>query len=222
MPDIFRGIHLDPLVPSNSFYLLWMILGYLVVTSVLIVSLGRLGDMFGRVRIYNLGFVIYTVASLLLTIDWLTGRAGATTSSSSASCRESAAPVCSRTPPRSHRRVPGQPTRDGARHQQHRRGQRHVRRARPRRSARADRLAPRVPHLRPGGPVRHGLGLPQAPGALGAAAPSGRLAGQRHLRRGPRVRDGGDHLRDPPLRAPRDRLEQPAGARPVRRRDRCA
>src|SRR3954453_9267442 len=62
MPDIFRGIHLDPLVPSNSFFLLWMILGYLVVTSVLIVSLGRLGDMFGRVRIYNLGFVIYTVA----------------------------------------------------------------------------------------------------------------------------------------------------------------
>ena len=50
MPDIFRGIHLDPLVPANSFYLLWMILGFLVVTSVLIVSLGRLGDMYGRVR----------------------------------------------------------------------------------------------------------------------------------------------------------------------------
>src|SRR5689334_16405667 len=78
MPDIFRGIKLDPLVPANSFYLLWMILGYLVVSSVLIVSLGRLGDMYGRVRIYNLGFVIYTVASLLLTIDWMTGRAGAT------------------------------------------------------------------------------------------------------------------------------------------------
>ena len=78
MPDIFRGIHLDPLVPANSFYLLWMILGYLVVTSVLIVSLGRLGDMFGRVKMYNLGFVIYTVASLLLTVDWMTGRAGAT------------------------------------------------------------------------------------------------------------------------------------------------
>jgi MFS family permease len=73
MPDIFRGIKLDPLVPSNSFYLLWMILGYMIVGSVLIVSLGRLGDMFGRVRIYNLGFVIYTVASLLLSIDWLTG-----------------------------------------------------------------------------------------------------------------------------------------------------
>ena len=77
MPDIFRGIHLDPLVPANSFYLLWMILGYLVVTSVLIVSLGRLGDMVGRVRIFNLGFVIYTVASLLLAVDWLDGRAGA-------------------------------------------------------------------------------------------------------------------------------------------------
>jgi MFS family permease len=78
MPDIFRGIHLDPLVPSNSFYLLWMILGYLVVSSVLIVSLGRLGDMYGRVKTYNLGFVIYTVASLMLTVDWMTGRAGAT------------------------------------------------------------------------------------------------------------------------------------------------
>jgi MFS family permease len=78
MPDIFRGIKLDPLVPGNSFYLLWMVLGYLVVSSVLIVSLGRLGDMYGRVRLYNLGFVVYTAASLLLTIDWMTGRAGAT------------------------------------------------------------------------------------------------------------------------------------------------
>jgi MFS family permease len=78
MPDIFRGIHLDPLVPANSFYLLWMILGFLVVTSVLIVSFGRLGDMYGRVRMYNLGFVVYTVASLALTVDWMTGRAGAT------------------------------------------------------------------------------------------------------------------------------------------------
>ncbi len=77
MPDIFRGIKLDPLVAANSFYLLWMILGFLVVSSVLIVSLGRLGDMFGRVRIYNLGFVIYTAASLVLTVDWLTGRPGA-------------------------------------------------------------------------------------------------------------------------------------------------
>jgi MFS family permease len=77
MPDIFRGIHLDPLVPANSFYLLWMILGYLVVSSVLIVSLGRLGDIYGRVKIFNLGYVIYTVASLLLAIDWMTGQSGA-------------------------------------------------------------------------------------------------------------------------------------------------
>ena len=78
MPAIFRGIKLNPLQSGNSFYLLWMVLGYLIVSSVLIVSLGRLGDMFGRVRIYNLGYVIYTAASLLLTIDWMTGAAGAT------------------------------------------------------------------------------------------------------------------------------------------------
>ena len=77
MPDIFRGIKLDPLQPGNSFYLLWMILGFLVVSSVLVVGVGRLGDLYGRVRMYNLGFVVYTVASLLLTIDWLQGRAGA-------------------------------------------------------------------------------------------------------------------------------------------------
>ena len=73
MPDIFRGIELDPLAPGNSFYLLWMILGFLIVSSVLVVSLGRLGDIFGRVKMYNLGFVVYTSASLLLTIDWMTG-----------------------------------------------------------------------------------------------------------------------------------------------------
>jgi MFS family permease len=77
MPDIFRGINLDPLVPGNSVYLLWMILGYLVTGSVLVVSVGRLGDMYGRVRMYNLGFVIYTVASLFLTVDWMTGHEGA-------------------------------------------------------------------------------------------------------------------------------------------------
>ena len=77
MPDIFRGIGLNPLAAGNSFYLLWMILGFLIVTSVLVVSLGRLGDMFGRVRMYNLGFVIYTAASLVLALDPLRGRPGA-------------------------------------------------------------------------------------------------------------------------------------------------
>jgi MFS family permease len=77
LPEIFRGIELDPLDPANSFYLLWMILGFLVVVAVLVLTLGRLGDLYGRVRMYNLGFVIYTVASLLLAIDWMTGTAGA-------------------------------------------------------------------------------------------------------------------------------------------------
>ena len=77
MPDIFRGIHLNPLLPGNSFYLLWMILSYLIVSSVLVVSFGRLGDIFGRVRIYNLGFIIYTVGSILLSITWMTGQSGA-------------------------------------------------------------------------------------------------------------------------------------------------
>ncbi|HET7567402.1 MAG TPA: MFS transporter [Gaiellaceae bacterium] len=77
MPDIFRGVHLDPLKSSNSFYLLWMILGFLVVSSVLVVSLGRLGDIYGRVRMYNLGYVVYTASSLLLSVDWMTGAAGA-------------------------------------------------------------------------------------------------------------------------------------------------
>ncbi|HVV75996.1 MAG TPA: MFS transporter [Mycobacteriales bacterium] len=75
LPDIFRGIHIDPLQPGNSFYLLWMILGFLVVTSVLVVSLGRIGDIYGRVRIYNLGFAVFTLFSLLLTVTWNSGHA---------------------------------------------------------------------------------------------------------------------------------------------------
>ncbi len=77
MPAIFRGIHLDPLAPGNSFYLLWMLLGFLIVSSVLVVNFGRLGDIYGRVRLYNLGFVVYTFFSLLLTVTWMSGRAGA-------------------------------------------------------------------------------------------------------------------------------------------------
>ena len=73
LPDIFRGIGIDPLQPGNSFYLLWMILGFLVVTSVLVTTLGRLGDIYGRVRTYNLGFAVYTFFSLLLTITWMSG-----------------------------------------------------------------------------------------------------------------------------------------------------
>src|SRR5215468_9003294 len=77
LPAIFRGIDLDPLAPGNVTYLLWMIMGYLLVQAVLVVSLGRLGDMFGRVRIYNLGFVVFTAASVLLSVDPYQGTHGA-------------------------------------------------------------------------------------------------------------------------------------------------
>jgi MFS family permease len=69
LPAIFRGIGLNPLAPGNVSYLLWMLMGYLVVTAVLVVPFGRLGDMFGRVRIYNLGFIVFTVAAIALSFD---------------------------------------------------------------------------------------------------------------------------------------------------------
>lgn len=77
LPDIFRGIKLNPLQSGSSFYLLWMILSFLIVSSVLVVSFGRLGDMFGRVKMYNLGFVIYTISSIFLTITWMQGTSAA-------------------------------------------------------------------------------------------------------------------------------------------------
>ncbi|WP_370345894.1 MFS transporter [Catenulispora sp. MAP5-51] len=77
LPAIFRGIGLDPLAPGNIGYLLWMILGYLLVSAVLVVALGRLGDMFGRVRMYNMGFAIFACASLALSVDPLKGGSGA-------------------------------------------------------------------------------------------------------------------------------------------------
>ncbi|MFD2415962.1 MFS transporter [Amycolatopsis pigmentata] len=77
MPAIFRGIGLDPLAPGNIGYLLWMILGYLLVSAVLVVALGRLGDMFGRVRMYNAGFAIFALASLALSLDPFMGGPGA-------------------------------------------------------------------------------------------------------------------------------------------------
>ncbi|HYX61029.1 MAG TPA: MFS transporter [Streptosporangiaceae bacterium] len=77
LPDIFRGIGVNPLLPGNASLLLWLILGYLLVTAVLVVTFGRLGDMFGRVRIYTLGFAVFTVFSILLAVTWLHGTAGA-------------------------------------------------------------------------------------------------------------------------------------------------
>ncbi|HEY3091028.1 MAG TPA: MFS transporter [Jatrophihabitantaceae bacterium] len=77
LPDIFRGIHIDPLAAGNTGYLLWLILGFIVVTAVLVVSLGRLGDIYGRVRMFNLGFAVFTTFSILLSVTWMHGAAAA-------------------------------------------------------------------------------------------------------------------------------------------------
>jgi MFS family permease len=76
LPDIFRGLGINPLQPGNTTILLWMIMGFLVVTSVLVVSFGRLGDMFGRVRMYNAGFAVFAFFSIMLSVTWLHGAAG--------------------------------------------------------------------------------------------------------------------------------------------------
>ncbi|MBE1497551.1 EmrB/QacA subfamily drug resistance transporter [Amycolatopsis lexingtonensis] len=77
LPDIFKGIGINPLEPANTSYLLWMIMGFLVVTAVLVVSFGRLGDMYGRARMYNLGFAVFTVSSIMLAVTWFGGDAAA-------------------------------------------------------------------------------------------------------------------------------------------------
>src|SRR6266516_2133249 len=77
LPDIFRGIGVNPLDPGNTGLLLWLIMGYLVVTAVLVVSFGRLGDMFGRVKMFNLGFAIFAAFSVALSLTWMHGTAAA-------------------------------------------------------------------------------------------------------------------------------------------------
>jgi MFS family permease len=77
LPAIFRGINLDPLDPSNVSYLLWMLLGFLLITAALVVTFGRLGDLQGRVRIYNIGFMVFAVSSIALSLVPWSGSAGA-------------------------------------------------------------------------------------------------------------------------------------------------
>src|SRR5215510_67742 len=77
LPAIFNGVRLNPLEPGNVGYLLWMLMGYMLVSAVLVVTLGRLGDQYGRLRIYNLGFAIFAVTSIILSLDPFTGGAGA-------------------------------------------------------------------------------------------------------------------------------------------------
>ncbi|MDQ2879765.1 MAG: MFS transporter [Actinomycetota bacterium] len=76
LPDIFRGVGVNPLEPGNTSLLLWLIMGYLVVTAVLVVTFGRLGDIYGRVKMYNAGFAVFSVFSVLLSVTWMHGTAG--------------------------------------------------------------------------------------------------------------------------------------------------
>ncbi len=77
LPNIFKGISLNPLTPGNSSYLLWMLMGFLMATAVLLVSLGRLGDLYGRAKMFSSGFAIFTFFSILLSVTWLNGSDGA-------------------------------------------------------------------------------------------------------------------------------------------------
>lgn len=77
MPVIFRGINVNPLDPANFGYLLWLLMGYMVVSAVLVVTAGRIGDMFGRARVYNIGFAIFTLSAVGLSLIWSRGTSGA-------------------------------------------------------------------------------------------------------------------------------------------------
>ncbi len=214
LPDVFRGIQLDPLTPGNSFYLLWMILGFLVVTSVLVVSLGRLGDMYGRVKIYNLGFAVFTFFSLVLTITWMTGPAAAIFLIVMRIFQGvGGAMLFANSGGHPDRRLPAQPAGHGAGHQRRGRDQRDIHRAGRRRPAGPDQLAAHLPGLGAHRAVLHGVGLHQA-ARRGAAPPDlDRLGGQRHLRHRADRGHGGDHLRHRALPAQQHGLDQPGGGR---------
>ena len=122
LPNIFRGIGINPLQPGNTTILLWMMMGFMVVTAVLVVSFGRLGDMFGRVRMFNMGFAIFSLFSILLSVSWLQGDGGRLVPDHHADPaghrRRDAVRQLERDP---HRRVPGQQARHGPRPQPGRR-----------------------------------------------------------------------------------------------------
>ena len=160
LPAIFDGIKIDPLQPSNTNYLLWLILGFLVVTAVLVVSLGRLGDIYGRARTFNLGFAVFTFFCIMLSVTWMKGSEGALwliiMRALPGRRRRDAVRQLQRD---HHRRVPGQPARPGPGHQRRRGRGRLLHRPGPGRPARPGRLARRVPGLGPLRRSRHRLGI---------------------------------------------------------------
>src|SRR5438445_9665969 len=58
LPDLERSLH------TSLLSLVWVILAYMIASTVLVVTAGRLSDIFGRKRAYVLGFAVFTVASL--------------------------------------------------------------------------------------------------------------------------------------------------------------
>ena len=223
LPAIFRGIHLDPLAPGNIVYLLWMIMGYRLVQAVTVVTFGRLGDMFGRVKIYNAGFVVFTVSSILLSVcpfmgvrgaQWLIGWRLVQALGGSMLTANSVAILTDAFPSRQRGFALGL--------NQVAALAGHVRRPGRRRAAGGGRLAPGLLGQRPRRGVRHAVGLLEAARDQRPPRRAHRLVGQPDLRRRARRHPRRCHLRHSALRPPRPGLDEPGGRRaPHRRRPRC-
>jgi EmrB/QacA subfamily drug resistance transporter len=63
LPTITRSLN------ASAFEALWVLMGYILMTAVLLLAFGRLADMYGKVRLYNLGFAIFTVGSGLCSLS---------------------------------------------------------------------------------------------------------------------------------------------------------
>ncbi len=68
LPTIFRGLNINPFSSGEFTYLLWILMGYSIVLASVLVSFGKISDIFGRVKMYTWGFIIFTIASILLSI----------------------------------------------------------------------------------------------------------------------------------------------------------
>ena len=202
LPAIFRGLGLNPLAPENISYLLWMLMGFLLVTAVLVVTFGRLGDQYGRAKLFNLGFLIFTVGSV--------GCALVPTAAGPARSRSSSARRAGRRRRDGdgqldrdhHRRVPARPARFRPRRQPGSGPGRVVPRPDHRRPALGVELARGVLGQRPGRRVGHLDGLPDAAGQAARPQPQGRhrLVGQPRVRRRPDRAAHRHHLRPAALR----------------------
>ena len=223
LPAIFRGINLDPLTPSNVSYLLWMLMGYLVVSAVLVVTLGRLGDIFGRVRMYNLGFTVFALGALALPFDPFTGPAGAlwligwriVQATGGAMLMANSPAILTDAFP-SDQRGTGDGHQPGGGHL------RQLHRPDPGRRAGRGGLAPGVHRVGADRDRRGHLVLLQPARDRAADQVADRLAGQRHLRARPDRPAHRHHLRHPALRRARHGLDQPGRAHRPDRRGRAA